>query len=698
MAVIENLDIVLGARTEKLDNGLDRSTGRVRKFEMDVGKIGKAAEATLAPLRDIGMSILAAVPGASAAATAFSAIAAAFAGSAASKVASETRETSRESAAAATAMTEFATAAVVAAAATRRIDVPDLPRLGSRGGGGGLALYNPATARAGARGGGMGDVIDAEFTQISTAAAGTSRSISMLGPVGIAAGAAVAAGFVAAAVGVKALQVTISGVREQMTAIDDLSDASKKLGMTFEDLAVSRLAIGESSGLDTGTIDNVLQRMQLGLAEARSGSGALHDQLSSLGLDAGKLLEAGPVEALKQISVATAGMKNPTDQLVFTYELLGKQGAAVVNTLREGPGAIEEASKFAKQFGLTLSQAQAEQVGAANDAWGRVELIATGAFRQIAAEVSPLLTVIAGEIIEIAKGFAGWGVALPNIVDHLAFMSGNLYDVVELILQGSVALAKLSELDFTGAFTAASAALDFGTGAEFMQKTAQARIDAENAAKNKTTGENDAELQRKQLQEIEDLQNGINQAAEDRVSSENRIKEAANSRLQALRDEVSVLGQGADALDRLNAARAFGANSPQLAEYDQLVATKKKHDEIASAMERGKEIAAQYRTPMQEFDAQLQDLNTLFNVGAIDFNTYAKATRDAARKAGDAQSQPERPKVAMLQRGSVEAFQQGNKNADAAKDATRSEKLLEMVNTNLEKIEQKLNLQTMGRV
>jgi hypothetical protein len=697
MAVIENLDIVLGARTEKLDNGLDRSTGRVRKFEMDVGKIGKAAEATLAPLRDIGMSILAAVPGASAAATAFSAIAAAFAGSAASKVASETRETSRESAAAATAMTEFATAAVVAAAATRRIDVPDLPRLGSRGGGGGLALYNPATARAGARGGGMGDVIDAEFTQISTAAAGTSRSISMLGPVGIAAGAAVAAGFVAAAVGVKALQVTISGVREQMTDIDDTADAAKRLGFQFNELVTLRMAINRSSGMDDGQIDSALQKMQLNLAEARSGSGALASQLKSLGLDAGRLLKAGPVEALKEISAAAQQMKSPIDQQRLAFDLAGKAGVGFAQAFRDGPAAIDEAAKKARQLGLTLTDAQADQVGAANDAWEDMQLIATGVFRQIAAESSPVITAIATEVRSIAEGFEDWDKVLPGVVDSMAMIAGLMLDTVELILEGSVALSKLTNFDFSGAGASGKAAADFGRGFDMVTKTHLARLEAANKAGVPRVAESGDAIEAER-QASEAAANAKKQHAVDREREDARNREAATNRLQALRDEVSVLGQGADALDRLNAARAFGANSPQLAEYDQLVATKKKHDEIASAMERGKEIAAQYRTPMQEFDAQLQDLNTLFNVGAIDFNTYAKATRDAARKAGDAQSQPERPKVAMLQRGSVEAFQQGNKNAEAAKDATRSEKLLEMVNTNLEKIEQKLNLQTMGRV
>ncbi len=690
MAVIENLDIVLGARTEKLDGGLDRSTGRVRKFESDVGKIGKAAEATLSPLRDLGMSILAAVPGASAAASAFSAITAAFAGSAASKVAKETRETSQESSRAAVSMREFATAAVVAAAATGRIDVPDVPRLG--GSRGGLALYNPATARAGARGGGMGDVIDAEFTQISAGAAGTSRAISMLGPVGIAIGATVAAGFVAAAVGVKALQVTIAGVREQMSAIDQTADAAKRLGFQFNELVTLRMAIGRSTGMDDGQIDSALSKMQLNLAEARSGSGALAQQLKSLGLDAGQLLKAGPVDAMKQISAAAQQMKSPIDQNKLAFDLAGKAGVALAQSLRDGPAAIEEAATKAKQLGLTLSQVQTEQVGAANDAWEDMQLVATGVFRQIAAEVSPVITAIATSVTEVAASFGGWQTALPAIVDGVVVLAGALYDGWEMANLLQSTLYKIVTLDWGSLGEGVQSALDFSTGEQWLAKVNAARQAAASAAAAPAPVGANADAIEAEREASKAAADAKKQQAADREREDARNKSAIADRLGGLRDEVAVLGQAASAADRLKLARQ-GATQSQLAEFDALMATKQRHEDLSSAMERGKEIAAQYRTPMEEFNTQLQDLNRLFDVGAIDFNTYAKATRDAAKKAGGesaaAKQLKDTPTIAALQRGSVEAYSAANKNdksASAAALQEKANKLLEQVNLNLEAI------------
>lgn len=794
MAVIENLDIVLGARTEKLDSGLDRSTGRVQKFESDIGRIGKAAEATLAPLRDLGLSLLASVPGASAAATAFSAIMAAFTGSragaiatdtraaaaestkasaamsafaveatvaaaataraaaastfasaAGSKVASEAQQTaawttaaasemgryagaaaiaaaatgraatesafagaagskvSREAqqtaawtSAAATAMTRYAGAAMLAAVSTGRIDVPDLPRIGDRrrnaGSGGGLAVYNAATARAGARGAGLGDFVDAEFTQISTGAAGATRAIGSLGPVGIAVGATVAAAFVGAAVGAKALQVTIAGVREQMTAIDDTADAAKRLGFQFNELVTLRMAIGRSTGMDDGQIDSALSKMQLNLAEARSGSGALAEQLKTLGLDAGQLLKAGPVEAIKQISAVAQQMKSPIDQNKLAFDLAGKAGVALAQSLRDGPAAVDEAAAKAKQLGLTLSQAQTEQVGAANDAWEDMQLIATGVFRQIAAEFSPIITVISDSVVGVGSAFGGWQSALPMVVDQIAIAAGFAWDILEAFTATNRMIAQIANGDLSAAFQTATDALDFTSGFDIVKKLDEARAKAAEAAKSPRPPAANADGIEAEREASKAAAEAKKQQAADRDRDEARNKAAVADRLGGLRDEVAVLGQAASAADRLKLARQ-GATQSQLAEFDALSAAKQKHEDLAATMERGKEVAAQYRTPMEQFDTQLKDLNTLFSVGAIDFNTYARATRDAAKKAGGESSAAKQlkdtPTIAALQRGSVEAYSAANKNdksATAAKLQEQANKLLEQVNVNLEAI------------
>ena len=258
-------------------------------------------------------------------------------------------------------------------------------------------------------------------SSVSSLASSLSGAAAAAGPVGIAiaAGAAVALG------GVVALGFAWHNVSEEMKRIDEISDSAQKLGMTFRDLSNVRLSLSETSGLDQGAIDNAMQRMQVGLADASSKqSGDLFDKLAASGLDAGELLKMGPAKALEEISAKTRDLKNPTDQLVLAYELFGKQGAALVTSLREGPDAMRSMADFADKVGMNLTQAQAEGVGAANDAWGRLEMVATGAWRQISAEAAPVLEVIYNAIADGTSEFSVYLDYLPAIVDSTAATNG----------------------------------------------------------------------------------------------------------------------------------------------------------------------------------------------------------------------------------------------------------------------------------
>lgn len=674
MAIIENLDIVLGARTEKLDSGLDRSTGRVKKFESDVGGIGRAAEATLAPLGNLGQSILAAIPGANAAVTAFRGISAAFSVTKAAAVTTETRQTAKAAADAANSMQRFAAASTLAAGRGRAI-------------GSGLKIDRPAIA-GGVR-------LPPVIPQVN--ASGVTSAMGGVSAAGVAAGAAVAAAFVAVGVAVIGAAATIRGVRDQMGEIDATADAAKRLGFEFNELVQLRMAIGRSTGMDDSQIDSALSKMQLNLQAAKSGSGALAEQLKSLGLDAGQLLEAGPVEAMKQISAAAQQMKSPIDQNRLAFDLAGKAGVALAQSLRDGPEAIDEAATKAKQLGLTLSQAQTEQVGAANDAWEDMQLIATGVFRQIAAEVSPVITAISTSITDVGMSFGGWQSALPTIVDNTVLFTGAVYDAYELVTGVYTTLYKLSNLDFSGAGETIKSALDVSTGVNMLAKVQEARDAAAAAAKNPIAGELDTDALQAERDAQKSVADAAKSAADQKAADDARNKNAVIDRIQSMREEITAIQKGAEAFEQLKLARQLpGATDIQLKELSVLEKQKE-------AIERRKQLLEQLQSPKKEFDTQLSDLDSLFQSRQIDFGTYSREARSAAEQFGksDMNTPPQSPSVGALQKGSVEAYSAGLKNEGAAKQANLLEKnntLLQGVDKHLEQMNLKFgNLITIGK-
>jgi hypothetical protein len=703
MAVIENLDIVLGARTEKLDRGFDRGRVAVNQFKTDVGSVQTAVDSLLQPLQDFGRQVLDLVPGGLLALNAFQSISTLVSAMTAAKLASEVKQASTAGVVAETAMVGMAVAAaavvVEAKAIKREVAETTALILASRG----INPFDGVRLRAlrllpgPALNVPRPDVIDADFrvleqspqrvaAQAASASSGVAQATRALGGLtsgGIAAGVAVAGAFVAVAGAAVGAALTIRGVRQQMEEIDQVSDAAKRLGLSFAELQTMRFTLGESSGLDTTAIDAGIQRMQLNLQKAAGDmESAVSQRLRAVGLDAGELLKAGPVSAMQQLAAATQQMKSPTDQLVLAYELFGKQGVALVNSLREGPDAMRENQDAARQLGLTLTNIQAEQVGAANDAWGRVAQIPVGVFRQIAAEVSPLLTVIADEILDIGESFSGWQEPLPTIVDAMAGLTGFAYDFYELSTATYRVLYNIATLDFSGVGESLYDAFDFSSAEVMINKVAEARKNAEAAASIKTTGDTDVAQFEANAARMETAAKNANKVAREKQQIDERNRQSIRQTISALQDEITALRLGANAVEQMKLARQ-GATQQQLQQSQALMMQRDQLQAFAKQIERAKELREEFATPQQKLIREAQELRTLLNVGAIDFQTFTRATAAAIEqfKSDTVKDKKEQKPLQFspaLQKGSVAAFSAAIRNEQASKNAKEQERLKQL--------------------
>lgn len=458
-------------------------------------------------------------------------------------------------------------------------------------------------------------------TSVGRSIGGVFETLGALGPAGLAAGALVGGGLAVITAGGIAAGIAVRGINQQLSEIDSIGDSAKRIGVSFNELTEARLALGRSSGLDDSTIDASLQKMQLNLREAQSGTGDLANTLSALGLDAGELLKAGPVEAIKQVSEAAQQMKNPIDQSKLAFDLFGKAGVGLVTALRDGPDAIEEMQNKAKALGLELSQAQVEQVGAANDAWEDMTLIATGAFRQIAAEVAPVMTVIFSSVTDIATEFGGWTAFIRPVVDNTVWFAGSLYDAYEWATLTHKTLYNIATLNFSQVGEDIKAAASFDTGDKLLAKVNEARRAAEESAKKPPGGDLD-------LTAIE----AEKKAKQDALDLDTKTQEKVRDKLDSMREEIELLGKTREEIERIKLAK-MGANEAQLAEFDVLLAERK--------------------------------------------------MREAETIKPDLMSGRDRPRVEMLQKGSVEAFRQANANDRNISLQQKANTLLEGINTTL---------------
>jgi len=696
VSVIENIDVVMGARTEQMDAAVAKELKNMDQLRASINGMSTAS-AALSPLAgSIARAVSAystSLPGIAAASTIFAASAAAI------RASYQKKNDDIEKLAAA--MEKLKRKASEAKDEVHAVAKPSI--LDPRGGNIGEALSGGSMIgdMTNRKNGGADDLIHAALygskADMQKASAGMGRSegeqaayeasidkalaktatyksswvdtgkaVSGASSAGLIGVGALAAGVGVAVVGVTALAHVSGEVRQQMVEIDNTSDAAKKLGMTFRDLESIRFTNKIAGGMDAGATDAAMQKMMVNLSEAAvTGSGPVRDTLAALGLDAGKLLQAGPVEAIKQIAAKTTELKNPTDQLVIAYDLFGKAGTAMVETLRSGPAEIDKMTALAEKLGLTLSQAQAEQVGSANDAWDQVGMVASGVYRQIAAEFSPVIQMIADEILGAGDNFTGWQGYLTPAVDTLVYFSGVVYDIYEAAQLVSTIFYDISRLDFSAASEHFTQATTWDTGAKNLEKLQQTRDAAAAKASKPNVGEDSV------LTQAEAAKNAAKMAADDQKRMADEQKRTFEQNAKAAADKENGIKKEIELLTQANALRMQGVkvNESDLRSIQDINGiTNGTGGEYLSKLLEQKNVQEQIKNDMSEADRIKQDqlsgddrmlerakeLKRLKDQGMIGDKQFQKAMLKNANDNMD--KQPEYKGAASAQAGSIEAY------------------------------------------
>lgn len=312
---------------------------------------------------------------------------------------------------------------------------------------------------------------------------------ALAGPAGLVAAGALAAVAAAAA----GAAMAIRKVSEEFRAIDETVDAANRLGVAFNELKGLRFSLGKVTGAEDNEIEQAVTKLQVNLGEAaRKGEGEVHDALVAIGLDAKRLLAAGPQEAIETLAEKISQVGDKSRQLQLVYDILGKSGLKIAAAFRESPEGLREANDWL-QKNATLTAQQVEQVGAANDAWDKTSAKITGIFQKIAAEVAPLLQVIADDVLEFADGFEhveGWA---KQTVDVVAQLYGIVKDIFEIVTSPAFTVGNLLEGDFKGAAKTIKEALKLDGAIEAQADLVKARESAAQNAAKRPKGVSEAE-------------------------------------------------------------------------------------------------------------------------------------------------------------------------------------------------------------
>lgn len=227
---------------------------------------------------------------------------------------------------------------------------------------------------------------------------------------GFAKTAATAAGVAAAAFGALALK--------QIDVVSKNSDLAKSLGVSYSALSNMSL-IANEAGVEINALGASLVFMQRKIVEAVSGSEQAQEAFNALGLSASDLFALSPDEQFAAIAEKISLIENPALRTATAMEIFGKAGKGLVTIFEDYGIKAQDATKFNDKFNISLSEVDAAKVDEAGDAMGRIGLAMQGLATQLTVSISPALTKMSQQIIDM----------LPSAEKLNKFLTGGLAGV-----------------------------------------------------------------------------------------------------------------------------------------------------------------------------------------------------------------------------------------------------------------------------
>lgn len=254
----------------------------------------------------------------------------------------------------------------------------------------------------------LGGLSDEMKKNISTSA--------KLGAAAVAAGAAIAAGFV-----VKGL-----------AAVDAQAKLARQMGATIDGMRAVQIA-GSDAGVGLQTMNDAAKKLNQRIGEALRGSGEAAEAFKMLGVEAAFF---GQLDVDQRMALVADRIKELNLSIPQTADLmkrLGIEQSEVVNLMLSGGDAIRNARNELVELGLSLSAIDAAKVEIANDSFARTGLIVDAITQRMAVEFAPVLAAVSKMMVQASKDGLNMGGSVRSAfdvgIDAAAFFA-NAIDVI----------------------------------------------------------------------------------------------------------------------------------------------------------------------------------------------------------------------------------------------------------------------------
>ena len=246
----------------------------------------------------------------------------------------------------------------------------------------------------------------------------------------------VAAKYTAAIVAAGAA-LSVHLVRQTMNAIDEQSKLARSLGTSVDALTALQIA-GERAGISQGSLNAALATYTARLGEARRGTGQGVVAFDRLGLSAEELAGIPLDEQMQLIGERVRGLGLDASETADLLRNLGIRNREMIGFIREGTADLENARDIMNQFGLAISDVDAQRIEAANDALAKIGMTSRGLRQIIAVELAGPLEAVAEALSDTFGGMSdemreGVQQAVRVAIDALASVLDGAAGLLEFV-------------------------------------------------------------------------------------------------------------------------------------------------------------------------------------------------------------------------------------------------------------------------
>ncbi|SNT24398.1 phage tail tape measure C-terminal domain-containing protein [Antarctobacter heliothermus] len=224
------------------------------------------------------------------------------------------------------------------------------------------------------------------------------------------------AGLALAAMTAAAAAAGVAMVRTGLDTIDAQAKLAQSLDTTVASIQVLERA-GGLAGVAMTSIEQATKDLTRRLSQAAAGTGPAVAALDRLGLSATDLIALPLDERIGQINQAIEDFVPTAERAAVAGQLFGEEGSIAMS--RIDSATLRQATQDLRDFGVVVSEQDADQIERTNDALSRLGLIWRGVSNQLAVAAAPALEAVANALAAMARTTGPVGIAITMLFDNI---------------------------------------------------------------------------------------------------------------------------------------------------------------------------------------------------------------------------------------------------------------------------------------